>query len=382
MWALRNGVGQKTSLYGKIHTMENNNSIREEDIRAAVAAGVLTEVQAQTFQTYAHVRQGVRRNVAQDDEPFVLFSGFSEIFISIGLVLLFVGIAGYSGVYDDFVTVPYGTIAITFGLAFYFTRKRKMVLPSIVLVLVFTLSLGVAVMKGKGVGLHMELNGPALIVMSSIGATGMVVYYLTFRLPFALLLLAGFIFAVFVGIGVALDPVGWSGGGDWSDRLFDLSQSTIVGVCSLVFGIFTFAAAMYFDLKDPQRVTRYSACGFWLHIAAAPALVNTVAVTLLNQGNLSGTLLGSGWLLLMAIVAIIIDRRSLLTMGAFYMAAVLAWFFDISDVPHLPASFAIIFTLGVLVTVLGTWWMAIRQKLMCVLPTFPWKERLPPYGAI
>jgi hypothetical protein len=56
----------------------------------------------------------------------------------------------------------------------------------------------------------------------------------------------------------------------------------------------TFAAAMYFDLKDPQRVTRYSACGFWLHIAAAPALVNTVAVTLLNQGNLSGTLLGSG----------------------------------------------------------------------------------------
>ena len=367
-------------MHVNLRTMENNNSIREEDIHAAVAAGVLTEVQAQTLQTYAHVRQGVRKNVAQDDEPFVLFSGFSEIFIAIGLILLFVGIAGYAGVYAGFITVPYGTIAIAFGLAFYFTRKLKMVLPSIVLVLVFTLSLGAAVMKD--VGLHMELNGAALIVMSSIGATGMVAYYLTFRLPFALLLLAGFVFAVFVGIGVALDPVGWSDGGDWSDRLFDLSQSTIVGVCSLVFGILTFATAMYFDLKDPQRVTRYSACGFWLHIAAAPALVNTVAVTLLNQGNLSGTLLGSGWLLLLAIVAIIIDRRSLLTMGVFYIAVVLAWFFDISDMPHLPASFAMIFTLGVLVTVLGTWWMAIRHKLMRVLPTFPWKERLPPYGAI
>lgn len=72
------------------------------------------------------------------------------------------------------------------------------------------------------------------------------------------------------------------------EGLFDLGDSAGFGVATLGFGIAAFAAAMWFDTRDPYRLGRHSATGFWLHVLAAPALVNTVALTLLNIGGTAG----------------------------------------------------------------------------------------------
>jgi selenocysteine-specific translation elongation factor len=82
---------------------------------------------------------------------------------------------------------------------------------------------------------------------------------------------------------------------------------------------------MSFDMSDPHRVTRRShSPGFWLHVIAAPAIVNTVALTLFQIRNALGRTVG----LLDRVYrrsspsfAIAIDRRSFLVSGVGYVVA-------------------------------------------------------------
>ena len=71
-----------------------------EDLRAAVAAGILSEAQAASLQALANDRSGRRSSLPSEDEPFEFFRGFSEIFISIGLIILLTGVAGLLAAFD------------------------------------------------------------------------------------------------------------------------------------------------------------------------------------------------------------------------------------------------------------------------------------------
>lgn len=66
-------------------------TIQEDDLRAAVSAGHMTEAQAATVIALAAERQNQRQMLASDDEPFELFRGFNEVFISIGIGLVAAG---------------------------------------------------------------------------------------------------------------------------------------------------------------------------------------------------------------------------------------------------------------------------------------------------
>ena len=57
--------------------------IERDDIRAAVASGLLSEKQAAGLIALSDSRRGARENLAAGDEPFELFKGFNEIFIVI-----------------------------------------------------------------------------------------------------------------------------------------------------------------------------------------------------------------------------------------------------------------------------------------------------------
>jgi hypothetical protein len=41
----------------------------------------------------------------------------------------------------------------------------------------------------------------------------------------------------------------------------------------------------------------------------------------------------------------------------------------------------VLLVLGGFITAIGTWWVQLRGWLMGVLPDFPGKSRLPPYGS-
>jgi hypothetical protein len=135
-----------------------------------------------------------------------------------------------------------------------------------------------------------------------------------------------------------------------------------------VLGIVVFAVAMMFDMSDPHRVTRRSANGFWLHMVAAPALVNTMALSLLGQSNLILLIV----LAMFAIVAIVIDRRSFLIAAIGYIVALGAAVFDGTGTAPT------ILILGVVLLLLGAFWERIRARILRVMPGFIPLHRLPP----
>lgn len=66
--------------------------LTSEDLRAGVAAGYLTEAQASAVAALAHDRAGRRMALPAEDEPFEFFRGFAEIFVAVGLGIIFAAV--------------------------------------------------------------------------------------------------------------------------------------------------------------------------------------------------------------------------------------------------------------------------------------------------
>lgn len=347
--------------------------ITRDDIRAAVTAGVMTEAQAGLLIVLSEQRSGVRKHVDGLDEPFELFKGFNEIFIVVGLSILFFGYAGVTGMTVLGTTQGYilGMVyavvgmAAVMGLARYFTLTRRMVAPSIALSVMFGLLAG---QFGFAFAAMLDMTAPsALTTASALVALLLSGYYLRFRVPFSVALIAVAVFATSFGLAM-LD-------GSFPDSprdIFLLSADGPFAALTIALGLIGLAIALGFDMSDPHRVTRRSASGFWLHVIAAPAIVNTVALTLLDTDGIGAQLMLAGFLALMALFALVIDRRSFLVAGVGYVVALAI------TMAQDQASF-IILMLGAGIVLLGAQWEALRRRVMGALPRFPGKDRLPPY---
>jgi hypothetical protein len=367
--------------------------IAPDDLRAAVAAGVLSEAQAARLAAIAQARRGFRGAIAWDDEPFELFRGFNEVFIAIGVVLLGLGLWGAAALLaDGTVTVAAIMAALSWGLAEYLTRRRRMVLPSLLLATAFAgaVALVAAVWEadrlmrvtppGRLADLLVSGDAPTSLAIAfcGAGAAGAALFYARFRLPFATFLIGGFAFAGLLAGAGLFDAGGWlrlerEG---WR-ALFDLSQSGGLALTTLGFGLAAFAVAMAFDLRDPHRVSRLSACGFWLHLIAAPAIANTVALSAWNNGGASAALLLALVIAAMTLVALIIDRRSFLIAAVVYLSVLLGA--ALREASGELASVATLIILGAFLTILGAGWARARGAVLRALPGFPLKDRLPPW---
>ena len=117
----------------------------QNDLDEAVAAGAMSVDQANALRAFVEQQ---RATPAVDEEQFRLITGFNDIFVSIAAaILLFaVGFIGQSigqnlGLTIDFdgpsPIAPLLVAATAWGLALFFTAKRRMALPSILLLLAF-----------------------------------------------------------------------------------------------------------------------------------------------------------------------------------------------------------------------------------------------------
>jgi hypothetical protein len=348
-----------------------------EDLRAAVAAGILSEAQAASLTALANDRAGKRTALPAEDEPFEFFRGFSEIFISIGLVILLSGVTALLAAFGGFALltlVPLATAGIAWWWAGYFTLKRRMTLPSMVLATSFGIGIVIfafTVLARAGLDERM-----VAILGFALSALGMVAWYRRFRLPFAAFLTGGFVLgAIYAVTASAANLVGILTASGGYGSFFDLGVSPAFATATLVFGIGAFLVGMWFDTRDPHRLGRHAATAFWCHLLAAPALVNTVAVTLLNGSGLGLLAIA---LVLIAVLALVIDRRSFLTAAIAYIALVIGWVMGGGDGTQW---IFILIVLGALITAIGTWWVQLRAWVMQLLPDFPGKSRLPPYGS-
>ena len=105
----------------------------ESDLDGAVAAGAISRDAADALRNHIAAR---RFAPAVDEEHFRLLTGFNDIFVSIAVVLVLTAIAWIG----ESIMVPLAgalVAATAWGLAEYFTRHRRMALPSILLLLAF-----------------------------------------------------------------------------------------------------------------------------------------------------------------------------------------------------------------------------------------------------
>ena len=346
--------------------------IEDRDLRAAIQQGLLTEAQAAGLVALADARRLARDRVGPEEEPFVLFKGFNEIFIVIGLSILFggwllasamLGAGLWSSEGAEGLASVLVTLAGLYAVQRYFTLVRRMIAPSIALAVMTAFTAwGLGSVLANLVGSNSESF--VWLVVAAV----MVVHYRLFRVPFdaALIACSGFAAALAALASRGVVP-------DDAMGLLHLSSSGPLAALSLTFGLACFALAMRFDMSDPHRISTRSTTGFWLHVMAAPAIVNTLAIRLLEMGP-GGQMMLLLLLFFLALVAIVIDRRSFLVSGAGYAVWLIFNLFD--------GSALLILALGLGLVLLGAQWDKLRAFLMRSLPAFPGKNRLPPYGSI
>ncbi|MEO8241639.1 MAG: hypothetical protein ABI832_04960 [bacterium] len=346
-------------------------NLTQEDLRAAVAKGIVTEAQTAQLIAFAEARRVAKDGVMPVEEPFVLFKGFNEIFVVVGLSILFTGWTGVATLFGFSMQSPAGMTTVLLSLvtlaglaltARYFTLTRRMVAPSIALAVMTVMTATVLGLALVGIGGADKVMLVALVVTAVM--TG---YYAVFRVPFSAALIAA---AAFVALWSGLTAAGMFG--DTPAGFLMINESGPLSVMTVVFGLVVFALAMRLDLSDPMRVSTRSSTAFWLHIVAAPAIVNTVAMNLLKTGGAGAQALLLAFLLVLAVVAIVIDRRSFLVSGAGYSVILASAIFSGS------AAYAIL-VLGLILVLLGAQWDRLRSVLMTLLPGFPGKTSLPPY---
>lgn len=362
------------------------NAIGRDDLRAAVAAGILSEAQAARLVALHDGRRGARASLHIHDEPFELFRGFNEVFIVTGLVILAVGWMGASalwigswaegplagpalgGVIARTVQAALAGALVLWGLSEYFVRHRRMVAPAIALTVLWA--------GNAAIGLAAAFAQPFMVAQADYGslaaplalatiAVGL--HWLRFRVPFALAIIATGLLATALVLAAAR-----AGTPESVSDLFLLSAGGPFAWITLALGAVVFAAAMAFDLSDPHRVTRRAANGFWLHLVAAPALVNTVALTLLAQETLAAQGLLLAFLALVALVAVVIDRRSFLVAGVGYAVTLAGTVFGTGG------SALTVLALGAVLLLLGAFWERARAALLRPLAPIIPLHRLPP----
>lgn len=347
--------------------------IDTNDIRASVAAGILSERQAASLTALAHSRKGARESLAPGDEPFELFKGFNEIFIIVGLFILALGWIGViSAIFVTEIVNPrdaalwYGLpgAAILWLLSEYFVRRRRMVGPAIALSIMFALNAGATLISyfAEPFMLAQE-DFSSLPFPLGLTTIAVFIYWMRFRVPFAMAMIAVSLFVLALMLAAIQ-----AGSPETPADLFLLSAGGPFAWITLGLGIAIFAVAMMFDMSDPHRVTRRAANGFWLHVVAAPALVNTIALTLIDDENMVALM---GFLGVFALIAIIIDRRSFLITAIGYVIAVAGTVFGGDGIGMT------ILILGIILLLLGAFWEKIRSWLLRLLPFLP-LHRLPP----
>ncbi|NUS99662.1 MAG: hypothetical protein HOP96_01645, partial [Sphingomonas sp.] len=116
----------------------------QNEIDEAVAAGAISGDAANSLRSFI---EGQRALPTQDEEQFRLITGFNDIFVAIAAAILLFAV-GWIGQWIGERTgsaidhgpsflAPTFIAATSWGLALFFTAKRRMALPSILLLLAF-----------------------------------------------------------------------------------------------------------------------------------------------------------------------------------------------------------------------------------------------------
>lgn len=354
----------------------------QQELDDAVAAGAISAKAADAFRNHV-ARQRV--SAIPDEEQFRLLTGFNDIFVSIAAAILMFAV-GWIGqnIGESFgwtidadgpaFTGPLAIAATAWGLATYFTGKRRMALPSIMLLLAFiggtfaTAMFAMVLMVGPDNLTNNSVLGGVLAATSgAIAAAAAWLHWRTFRVPITVAAGAAAVAAIVAGLVIAI--IGPSN--------FESARDIILGL-TLIMGIGIFLLAMRWDGSDRERTTRRSDVAFWLHLLAAPMIVHPIFTLLgLNDGNATvmEALVVVALYVAMGVTALAIDRRALLVSALAYVLWALADLFKRFGAVELNVALTAL-VIGSALLLLSAFWHQARVAVVRPLPE-SLRERLP-----
>jgi hypothetical protein len=375
--------------------------LQSADLDAAVSEGIVTAEQATALRAFVERRERERAIALGGEEQFRFIRGFNDIFFAIGIVLFLGGLLYFMEKSALGMAVM---AAVAWLLAEVLVARRRLVLPGIVLAVAFVgfvfaasvylpvetwlgmeiRPIGTAVPSSVLQFLQYYPGGPLMFAARALVATAAAaLFYWRFGLPFALLPLALSLVVAVVGVASFLFP-----------QAAGVSDTIVFLLC----GLGVFAAAMAFDASDRERLTRRADCAFWLHLLAAPLIVASVislvsdplagalgrirplARTSIMSGN---TALAVGLVvILLAAVAVLIDRRAMLVSGLSYLGYAIAYGLGSSGQSSDPGFViaATLVILGAFVLIVGIGWVPLRRVMLGLVPP-PIAKHLPPVPA-
>jgi hypothetical protein len=352
--------------------------ISDATLAEAVRAGMISPAQADGLRAL-EADSGIAgpawdASPTPDDESLRFVSSFGDVFVAIGLALFF-------GASSNFLLHFFGPVAMWTGLATlawllaeFFTRRRRMALPSIILLIVFAGSIfaaGIHLLTGGDV-LTSDIVGVARdgvgwgkpVWLSGLATAGFAaLHYWRFRVPITVAAGAAALSAAFVAFGTSLspEPVVW-----------------LIRLLVLFCGLVIFALAMRFDSADRERVTRRADIAFWLHLLAAPMIVHPVISYIVNDSShvdTSGAVAVLALFLVFALVAVAIDRRAMLVSGLIYAGIAFGSLLHQSGFTDMTVP-ATLLALGAFVLLLSAGWQTLRRAVLPLFPA-PVARRLP-----
>lgn len=328
----------------------------DEDLDAAVAAGVLGAAEVGGFRRFMAER---RLAPPAEHESFKLLSGFNDIFIAIALTITVLALNHLVGTYS-----PAVIAIVAWGLAEYFTRRRRAPLTSILLLLIFSGSVFLLVFKLAGGNVERQDNHfsifdlpgvlMAAIIASAVTAAATYAHWRRFQVPITVAV------AVLVAMTLAISLL----------LLVVEPLRTQVPLLALVGGLIAFATAMVWDMHDPSRRGRASDVAFWLHLLAAPLIIHPLFNLLGligDKADIGAVIGGLAIYLLLALVSLVIDRRALLVSALVYVIYAMTGLMSLFASAGYSIAVAALL-IGSALLLLSAKWEAARRLVVGLLP--------------
>jgi hypothetical protein len=314
------------------------------DLNAAVSAGIITREQAEAIVALGRDRKAAR---PASHEPLPFMTSFAEIFIALGLVILFWGFRGFIafGAHEQALAYTAAAAVVAWLMAEVFVRTRRSAVAAIVCVLACAAFAGSYAMGAKLPG-------------------DLVAQVKMFRFPIPWLP------AVVLAAGIArfLIPfLVWPLGAYLAAMALSLPSTE--GMLTILFGIglVSLAAAVLLDRRDPTREGRAGQFAFWLFVIGSPLTVHAAFISIISSSGPGTGHAAIVVLLIPAIVAVtlaglVLDRRPPVVSTLAYVGILFAYY---AAQPWLA-----LIALGSYVVLIGTAWPAIRRWMLDRVPLF------------
>jgi hypothetical protein len=306
-------------------------------------------------------------SAVEESEAPRFVRGFHDILITIGIIVGLVGLGGLASVY--------AVIPAAIVLAEILVRRQRLALPAVTL----TVAVALAVFMGTLPVLddfdaaYGDWIPAGLLLLVTLA--GLLLYW-RYRIPLALAgTLVGLYAALSAGLFALIRLV------TGSQDFFRTHPSGVVFLLGL-FAVLTFGTALRFDMADRLRTTRRSDVAFWMHLAAAPAILYTIMAQIyfgFQQDWLAAdttvwqaaAIVGA--VMLLMLIGIVLDRRAFVTSGLISFGYAFKVLMTEGGLARLEASadtllFVTLLAIGVVVLSLGIGWQPLRRVILRVLP--------------